>query len=104
VDTGIHAKRWSREQAVAYFHAHTIASEKDIDIEIDRYFVIPGQACGYMVGKKTIERLSEKAKAALGPAFSLPVFDDAVLQEGAVPMPVLEEAIDRWIAAQAPPK
>jgi uncharacterized protein (DUF885 family) len=100
VDTGIHSKRWSRAEAVAYFRAHTIAPDKDIGIEIDRYFVTPGQACGYMVGKKTIERLADKARATLGPKFSLPAFDDVVLQSGAVPMPVLESVVDRWLAAQ----
>jgi uncharacterized protein (DUF885 family) len=100
VDTGIHAKQWSRDQAVAFFQAHTTASPEDIDIEINRYFVWPGQACGYMVGKKTIERLAEKAKGELGDKFTLPEFDTAVLNAGAMPMPVLETVIDRWIASK----
>jgi uncharacterized protein (DUF885 family) len=99
VDTGIHAEKWPREQAVTFFREHTTASEKDIDIEINRYFVWPGQACGYMVGKMTIERLAEKAKSALGAKYSLPKFADAVLNAGAMPMPTLEVVIDRWIEA-----
>ncbi len=100
VDTGIHAKKWSRDQAVAFFQTHTAASPEDIDIEINRYFVWPGQACGYMVGKKTIERLAAKAKSELGDGFKLPEFDTAVLNAGAMPMPVLETVIDRWIASK----
>jgi uncharacterized protein (DUF885 family) len=97
VDSGIHAKRWTRDQARAYFAAHTTASMREVQIEIDRYVVWPGQACGYMVGKKTIERLAEKAKAVLGERYSLQEFDDVVLGAGAVPMPVLERVVGRWL-------
>jgi len=98
VDTGIHARKWSRDQAVAFFRAHTTESDKGIDIEVNRYFVWPGQACGYMVGKKTIERLADEAKVVLGSKYLLPAFDDAVLQAGAMPMPTLETVAARFIA------
>jgi uncharacterized protein (DUF885 family) len=100
VDTGIHVKRWTRAQALAYFLAHTTSDEKEVAIEIDRYVVWPGQACGYMVGKKTIERLAAKAKAELGPKYDLRAFNDVVLRAGALPMPVLERVVGDWIAAQ----
>ncbi|SEN04198.1 Uncharacterized conserved protein, DUF885 familyt [Sphingomonas gellani] len=99
VDTGIHAKRWSREQAV------TTLSGIDGDPislsgqEIERYAVSPGQACSYMVGKVTILRLREKAKAALGPRFDIGRFHDAVLLSGALPLAVLETRVDAFIVA-----
>jgi uncharacterized protein (DUF885 family) len=98
VDTGIHVKKWTREQALAYFLAHTTSDEKEVAIEIDRYVVWPGQACGYMVGKKTIEGLAAEAKTRLGPKYDLRAFDDVVLRAGAVPMPVLKSLVERWIA------
>jgi uncharacterized protein (DUF885 family) len=98
VDTGIHAKKWSRDEAVRYFLAHTTASENEVAVEIDRYVVWPGQACGYMVGKKTIEGLAAEAKDKLGPKYDLRAFDDVVLRAGAVPMPVLKTVVERWIA------
>jgi uncharacterized protein (DUF885 family) len=100
VDTGIHVKKWSREQALAYFLAHTTSDEKEVAIEIDRYVVWPGQACGYMVGKKTIEGLATEAKARLGGKYDLRAFNDVVLRAGAVPMPVLKNVVERWIATQ----
>ena len=100
VDTGMHVKHWTREQALAYFLAHTTSDEKEVAIEIDRYVVWPGQACGYMVGKKTIEGLSEEAKAKLGPKYDLRAFNDVVLGAGAVPMPVLKSVVERWLATQ----
>ena len=82
VDTGIHVKRWSREEALAFFLAHTTSDEKEVAIEIDRYVVWPGQACGYMVGKKTIEHLAEQAKTELGSKFELQAFNDVILNAG----------------------
>ena len=97
-DTGIHALRWSREKA-----AQTLSDIEGDPIslanqEIERYAVWPGQACSYMVGKVTILRLREKAKAALGPAFDIRKFHDAVLLAGAMPLTVLESAVDNYIA------
>ena len=102
VDTGMHVKRWSREDAIAYFHAHTTSDEKEVAIEIDRYVVWPGQACGYMVGKKTIEALADEAKAKLGPKYDLRAFNDVILGAGAVPMPVLKKIIASWLATPPP--
>jgi uncharacterized protein (DUF885 family) len=99
VDTGIHAKRWSREQAV------TTLSGIDGDPvtlsgqEIERYAATPGQACSYMVGKLTILRLRDKAKAAMGARFDIRRFHDAVLLSGSMPLAVLERRIDAYIAA-----
>ena len=97
-DTGIHALRWSREKA-----AQTLSSSEGdpislADQEIERYAVSPGQACSYMVGKVTILRLRDKARAALGPAFDIRKFHDAILLAGAMPLTVLESAVDNYIA------
>ncbi len=100
VDTGIHVKKWSREQALAYFVSHTTGDESEMAIEVDRYVVWPGQACGYMVGKKTIEGLAAEAKARLGGKYDLRAFNDVVLRAGAVPMPVLKNVVERWLATQ----
>ncbi len=95
LDTGIHAKRWTRAEADAY------AAPFGRTFDLDRVIVWPGQACAYFVGEQTIERLAAKARAALGSKFELPRFNDAILEVGAVPMPVLEKVVDRWIASQA---
>jgi len=100
VDTGLHAKRWSRQQVVDYFHAHTGVAEVDVQSETDRYIVLPGQALAYKAGQLTILRLRERAKAALGDRFDLRRFHDEVLGAGALPLDVLEERIDAWTAAQ----
>jgi uncharacterized protein (DUF885 family) len=101
VDTGIHAKGWTREQAREYFRGHTTAAEKDIAIEIDRCIVWPDQACAYMVGKKAIERLAERARSRLGSAFDLRELNDVILSGGAMPLPVLERRVTRWIEVRA---
>jgi len=98
VDTGIHAKRWTREQAVetlSGIDGDPIALSGQ---EIERYAVTPGQACTYMVGKLTILRLRDKAKAALGADFQIGRFHDAVLLGGALPLEVLEARVDRFVA------
>ncbi len=99
VDTGIHAKRWSREQAVATLSGIdgdpvTLSSQ-----EIERYACSPGQACGYMVGKLTLLRLRDKAKAALGPRFDIRQFHDVVLLSGSMPLSVLEGKVESYISA-----
>ncbi|MBV9931838.1 MAG: DUF885 family protein [Alphaproteobacteria bacterium] len=98
VDTGLHAKRWTRQQAVDYMLATTGRSRAACTSEVDRYCASPGQACGYKVGHTEIVRLREKAKAALGPRFDLRDYDDAVIEAGAVPLAVLATAIDDYIA------
>ena len=100
VDTGLHAKKWTRQQVVDYFHEHSAQDEVDVQSETDRYIVWPGQALGYKIGQLTIQRLREKARAALGDRFDIRSFHDEILGAGALPMNVLEERIDRWIAAQ----
>lgn len=99
VDTGIHHKRWSREQAIQYLTDNTPNPAGDISKAIERYVVYPGQATAYMIGKLKIMELREKAQKALGAKFSFARFHDAVLQSGPVPLTVLEERIDGWIAA-----
>ncbi len=100
VDVGIHWKSWSRDQAVACLKDNTALSDKNIQNEIDRYIAWPGQALGYKVGELRILALRRKAEAALGPKFDLRAFHDAVLDEGPMPMSLLEKRIDAWIAAQ----
>lgn len=99
LDTGIHAKRWSREQAVAYFRANSSNSDTDIAREVNRYINNPGQATSYMVGQLKIAELRARAERELGPRFDLRAFHEAVLAQGALPLDVLEEEVSRWIAA-----
>jgi uncharacterized protein (DUF885 family) len=99
VDTGIHAKRWSREHAVATLSGIDGDPVSLSGQEIERYACSPGQACSYMVGKLTILRLRDKAKAALGAKFDIRRFHDAVLLSGSMPLAVLESRIDAYIAA-----
>lgn len=98
VDTGIHAMKWSRQQAVDYFVNVNGSNPLEVASEVDRYCAWPGQACGYKVGHTTINRLRDKAKAELGPKFDLRAFDDAVVLGGNVPMDVLATNIDDYIA------
>jgi len=98
VDTGLHSKRWSREKAVDYMVGTTGRSRAAATSEVDRYCASPGQACGYKVGHTEIVRLREKAKAALGGRFDVRDYNDAVIQAGAVPLSVLETAVDAYVA------
>ncbi|HKC03815.1 MAG TPA: DUF885 domain-containing protein [Sphingomicrobium sp.] len=98
VDTGLHAKRWTRQQAVDFFVERNGSNPLEVASEVDRYCAWPGQACGYKVGHSTINRLREKAKADLGAKFDLRTFDDALVLGGNVPMDVLAENVDDYIA------
>ena len=98
VDTGLHALRWGREQAIDYFVTTNGDDRASVETEVDRYCAWPGQACGYKVGHIEINRLRDKAKAALGAGYDLRTFDDAVVKGGGVPMTLLEAVIDRYIA------
>ena len=100
VDTGIHQKRWTREQAIAYMEAHSAQDHASIVSEIERYIVMPGQACSYKMGMLTMLRLREKAKAALGDRFDIRGFHDCVLGSGAMPLGILEQVVDAYIAEQ----
>jgi uncharacterized protein (DUF885 family) len=98
VDTGLHAKGWSREQAIAYMVANTGMSESDVATEVERYMARPGQACAYKIGQLKILELREKARVALGARFDLRAFHQVVLENGAAPLTVLERLVDDWIA------
>jgi uncharacterized protein (DUF885 family) len=100
VDTGLHARGWSREQAIAYMLANSSMSEDAVRIEVDRYIIWPGQALAYKTGELTIRRLRQRAERELGAAFDVRDFHDQVLLDGALPLTVLEAKIGRWIAAQ----
>jgi uncharacterized protein (DUF885 family) len=101
VDTGIHAQGWSRERAIDYMLTNSGMGRSDATAEVDRYIANPGQALAYKIGALTIQRLRAKAEAQLGARFDIRQFHDAVLGDGALPMPVLEAKIDRWLADQA---
>jgi uncharacterized protein (DUF885 family) len=100
VDTGMHSKRWSRERAIAYFAANAPLSQRDVVKEVDRYINNPGQATSYMVGQLKIAGLRTKAQKALGSRFDIRDFHEAVLANGALPLDVLEEQVDAYIAAK----
>ena len=102
VDTGIHAKGWTREQAQRFFHDNTALSDHEIETEVDRYIGWPGQALSYYLGELTVQRVRAKAETALGGKFDIRAFHDTVLSLGSVPMPVLEARIDRFIAEGGP--
>ncbi len=97
VDSGIHYKHWTREQAIAYMMDNTGMAESDVTAEIERYFVAPGQALAYKAGMLKMLELRERAKQALGPKFKLGSFHDQVLTHGALPMALLERVIDDYI-------
>ncbi len=101
VDTGFHAKHWTRQQVVDYFHAHSAIDEVDVQTETDRYISIPGQALAYKVGQLKIIELRERAKKALGSKFDVRKFHDAVLDAGALPLDVLEARVDAWIRSES---
>jgi uncharacterized protein (DUF885 family) len=107
VDTGVHSQHWTRQQMVDYFHEHSAIDETSIQAEVDRYIAWPGQALAYKIGQLKILDLRERAKSALGDKFDLRAFHDQVLDYGALPLDVLGDKIDAWIAAQksaAPPQ
>ena len=100
VDTGLHHKHWTRQQAIDYFKANAAKTELDIINEIDRYIGNPGQALAYKIGELKIKQLRGKATHQLGDRFDIRAFHDVVLGGGSVPLPVLEGRVRRWIAAQ----
>ena len=97
-DTGLHAKRWSREQAIEYFRQNSLLSERDIVKEVERYITNPGQATSYKIGELKIMELRARAQAALGARFDIRDFHALVLGSGSVPLDVLEDQVDGWIA------
>jgi uncharacterized protein (DUF885 family) len=99
VDTGMHAKGWSDEQAVQYFLANSATTEAQVRSEIRRYLVSAGQATSYKIGMLRIQELRRKAETALGPRFDIRGFHDTILSGGALPLTLLEKRVDRWIAS-----
>ncbi|MDR3740561.1 MAG: DUF885 domain-containing protein [Terracidiphilus sp.] len=100
VDTGVHSQHWTRQQMVDYFHDHSNIDDPSVQAEVDRYIAWPGQALAYKIGQLKILALRDKAKAALGPKFDIRAFHDQVLDAGALPLDVLTDRIDSWIASQ----
>jgi uncharacterized protein (DUF885 family) len=100
VDTGLHAKGWTREQVLAYIDENSATSEARRVAETERYMAIPGQALAYKIGQMRISELRGRAERELGPRFDIRRFHDAILVDGALPLDVLETKIDRWIAAE----
>ena len=100
VDSGIHAKGWSRDRAIQYMLDNSSMGRTDATSEVERYIAIPGQALAYKIGSLTIQRLRRKAEAELGDRFDIRAFHEQVLGSGALPMAVLEAKIERWIAAE----
>ncbi|MEA1072716.1 DUF885 domain-containing protein [Sphingomonas sp. LY160] len=100
VDTGLHSKGWTRDQAIAYMLANSSMGRTDATAEVERYIAIPSQAVAYKTGAMTIQRLRRKAEAELGPKFDIKAFHAEVLMTGSLPLAILEQKIDRWIAAQ----
>ena len=100
VDTGVHSEHWDRQQMVDYFHAHSSVDETDVQAEVDRYIAIPSQALGYKIGQLKFLELRAKAQQALGPKFDIRGFHDTVLDSGALPLDVVEQRVDAWIASQ----
>jgi uncharacterized protein (DUF885 family) len=101
VDTGLHQLGWSRQQAIDFMYDRTATTRGHVTNEVDRYIAWPGQALAYVTGKREIVRLRERAQTALGPRFDLRGFHHAVLRNGAIPLTLLDDEIQRWTAAEA---
>jgi uncharacterized protein (DUF885 family) len=100
VDTGVHSKHWTRQQMIDFFHEHTAMDDQNIETEVDRYIAWPGQALSYKMGQMKILELREKAQHGLGSKFDVRAFHDAVLDQGPLPLDVLETKISEWIRRQ----
>jgi uncharacterized protein (DUF885 family) len=100
VDTGVHSQHYTRNQMVDFFHDHSAIAEPEVQSEVDRYVAWPSQALAYKVGQLKILELRDRAKTALGDKFDLRAFHDQVLDSGALPLDVLSDRIDAWIASQ----
>jgi len=100
VDTGVHSMHWTRQQMVDFFHQHSAIDETNVQSEVDRYIAWPSQALAYKVGQLKLLELRERAKTALGDKFDIRAFHDQVLDSGALPLDVLSDRVDAWIAGQ----
>ena len=100
VDTGIHAKGWSRARAVDYLRANTALGEADIQAEVDRYIAHPGQALAYKIGQLKILALRRKAEQRLGARFDIREFHEQVVGSGSLPLDVLEAKLERWMSTR----
>jgi uncharacterized protein (DUF885 family) len=100
VDTGVHSEHWNRQQMVDYFHAHSSIDETAVQSEVDRYIAWPAQALGYKIGQLKFLELRAKAQQALGPKFDIRGFHDTILDSGALPLDVVEQRVNAWIASQ----
>jgi len=99
VDTGMHALGWSRQEAIDYLMENSPQAPNNIVNEVDRYIAWPGQALAYKIGQREIMRLRESAQSSMGPRFDIKGFHDTVLGSGPVPLPVLGDLVERWIAS-----
>jgi uncharacterized protein (DUF885 family) len=100
IDTGVHEKRWSRDQMVEYFHRYTAMDEPNVQSEVDRYIAWPAQALTYKLGQLQILTLRQYAKDQLGDKFDIRTFHDEVLNGGALPLDVLDKRVRDWVAKQ----
>jgi len=101
VDSGLHALGWTRDQAVEYLLTHTATNRDAAEAEIDRYIAVPGQATSYMIGSLEIRRLRDEASAKLGAKFDLRAFHDLLLEDGALPLTLVRQKVERWVARQS---
>jgi len=101
VDTGMHMMGWSRQQAIDFFRENTSKTDQDITVEVDRYIVWPGQALAYKIGQMKIRELRTEAEKELGSKFNVRTFHDAVLEQGAVPLDLLQAHVEEWIAKES---
>jgi uncharacterized protein (DUF885 family) len=99
-DTGLHHKRWTREQAIRYFQQNSLLSERDIVREVERYINNPGQATSYKIGQLKIVELRKRAQDALGTRFDIRDFHAAVLENGSLPLDILEQQVEAYIASR----
>jgi uncharacterized protein (DUF885 family) len=100
VDTGLHHKKWTREQAIEYMEAHTASARETVVSEIERYIVMPGQACAYKIGEIKMVELRDKAKKGLGGRFDPRKFHDVALKNGSMPLNILEQVVDQYIRSE----
>ena len=100
LDTGVHYKHWTRQQMVDFFHNYTSEDEPEVQAETDRYIAVPGQALGYKLGQLEILKLRLQAQEQLGAKYDIRAFHDEILNGGALPLDVLEQRVNAWIAAQ----